>query len=80
MKAPYPKHLQEEEISGEVQAVLIVLSDGHVADVKILKSAHEAFAKSAIGVFKQFLFEPALDKRGEAVTSKVKLTYRFTLE
>jgi TonB family protein len=80
IKAPYPEQLREADISGEVRALLIVRPDGTVGDVKILKSAHEAFARSAVRVLMQFLFEPALDKHGNAVMSRVALTYRFTLE
>jgi len=80
IKAPYPKQLREKSVSGEVRAVLLVLADGTVGRVKIVRSADEAFTASAIRVLKQFLFEPAIDEDGKAVPSEVRLTYRFLLE
>ena len=80
IKATYPKQLREKAVSGEVRAVLLVLADGTVGGVEIVRSADAAFAASAIRVLKQFLFEPAIDEDGKAVVSKVRLTYRFLLE
>ena len=80
LKALYPRFLREKAITGDVHAVLTVLADGTVGNVKIEESPYDAFAESAARVLKQFLFEPAIDHRGKAVASKIRITYRFALD
>jgi TonB family protein len=69
----YPPVLQSARITGQVVLDAIIHSDGTIGDVTVLRSANEAFTRSAIDAVKQWKYTPI---GFEAI---VTVTVNFTL-
>ena len=75
----YPAIAQEEDIQGVVNLKFVVLENGAVGDVKIVKSLHPACDKAAIAVVKSLpRFIPG-KQQGRAVKVWFNLPIRFTI-
>ena len=75
----YPAIAQEEDIQGVVNLKFVVLENGAVGDVKIVKSLHPACDKAAIAVVKSLArFIPG-KKQGRAVKVWYNLPICFTI-
>jgi periplasmic protein TonB len=79
MRPRYPDSARRQGIEGEALLRFQVLTDGHVAQVTVARSAgHVDLDRAAIEAVKAWLFEPA--RRGqEAVAVWVTLPVRFKL-
>ena len=80
IKAEYPEEMKSSGEEAEIIAIVYVRADGTVKKVKIVKSGGDLFDAAAEAAFLQFKFEPALDKDGNPVEDKIKMTWRFRLE
>ncbi len=74
----YPPELKSKRVEGEVHLVLIVLEDGSVDDVRVMRMSSPAFAEAAVEAAKQWKFEPGM-KDGRPVKTRVRLPMSFSL-
>jgi TonB family protein len=77
----YPEAAMRAKIEGSVELEAVVLADGTVGDVRVLKSLDQASGldAEAIAVAKKWLFKPAL-KDGKPVPVIVTLILEFRLD
>ncbi len=74
----YPPELKRQYVQSELLLVFVVLEDGSVEDVGILKMGSPAFAEAAVEAVKQWKFEPGM-KDGQPVKTRVRLPLSFSL-
>jgi TonB family protein len=79
LRPVYPPRLQALGLEGEVEARVIVLSDGSVGGGQLVKSTHEDFAVSVREALRKARFHPAR-RRGRPVSSWVTVRLHFRLE
>jgi protein TonB len=72
----YPSQMRGRKLEGVVTVIFIVDVSGRVADPRVVKSTHEAFAGPALNAVKQWKFEPAI-KAGQRVPCKMRVPIRF---
>ena len=75
----YPKKAKENGIEGKVFVQFVVLKNGEIRDVKILKGAHEMLDKEAIRVIKMMPKWIPGKQRGKEVNSRFTLPVRFKI-
>jgi TonB family protein len=79
IRPAYPPRLRALGVEGEVEARVIVLSDGSVGGGRLVESTHEDFAVSVREALRSARFHPAL-RRGKPVSSWVTVRLHFRLE
>jgi protein TonB len=72
----YPAEMQRQKIEGTVVLVLVLDEKGRVKEVKVERSSHPAFERSALDAARQWMFEPAM-KDGKAVRARTRQPLRF---
>jgi len=78
VNARYTSEAMQARIQGEVVLSVVVLADGGVGEVKVVKSldTEHGLDQSAVDAMKQWLFEPGRkDDRPVAVRVKVEMTF-----
>ena len=73
----YPPALRDLMIEGQAIVTFVVDDRGRVIDIGFLKTDHEAFRKPVVDALSSSEFEPARNRRGDALKTKVQLTFRF---
>ena len=79
----YPGEAMRNQIQGVVELEAVVLSDGAVGDVRVVKSLDSTFGldNEAVAAAKQWLFRPGrLTSTGRAVPVSVTIILEFRLE
>lgn len=77
-KPEYPSIAQQANVDGQVELQVLVGKDGHVKDVKVVKSIPMLDA-AAIAAAKQYIFKPALSNN-RPVAVWVRVPMRFSLQ
>ncbi len=76
----YPRSAERRNISGWVDVVFIVTTDGSVSDVEVIKSQPgDTFVLSATRAVERWLFEPIVEN-GETVEKRAGVRMMFALE
>ena len=75
----YPVQLRAMGLEGDVEARVVVLSDGSVGGAKLTSSSDDAFATAVRVSLRHARFHPA-ERAGRPVASWVTLRLRFRLE
>jgi TonB family protein len=78
VKPQYPADAMKAKIEGRVQLELVVLPDGTVGDVTVVRSLHTSLDLEAIKAVKQWRFEPGT-RDGKPVPVQVEIELTFTL-
>ena len=79
IQPPYPPRLRALGLEGEVEARVIVLSDGSVGGARLVESTHDDFTAAVREALREVRFHPAR-RRGKPVSSWVTVRLRFRLE
>jgi protein TonB len=74
----YPDMARKAGLEGTVFAHLWIDKQGHVREVKIIKSDHDVFNQPVVDAAKQWVFTPALMKNGP-VAVWLAVPFRFSL-
>jgi protein TonB len=79
VRPTYPPAAQNARIGGAVVLESVVLPDGSVGSVKILKSLHakQGFDRAAVDAMKRWQFKPGL-KDGKPVPVRITTELTFT--
>ena len=72
----YPEKSFKDKIGGKVELKFMVKADGHIADLKVVKSVNTEVDAEAIRIFRLLLWKPALYKK-EAVNTYSTLAFEF---
>jgi protein TonB len=75
----YPPRLRALGIEGEVEARVLVLSDGSVGGAQLVTSTHDDFTVAVREALREARFRPA-QLRGKPVSSRVRVRLHFRLE
>ena len=78
VKPFYPPDVMKAGVQGTVELELVVLADGTVGDVKVVKALHASLDQEAIKAVKQWRFKPGT-KDGQPVAVLVAAEMTFTL-
>ena len=76
--AIYPDEARENFVEGSVRLSVVVLSDGRVGDVRVVRPVEPSLDESAIQAVKQWRFTPGT-REGQPVNVRVELEVSFTL-
>jgi TonB family protein len=79
IQPPYPPRLRALGLEGEVEARVMVLSDGSVGGAQLVESTHDDFTIALREALREARFHPAR-RRGKPVSSWVTVRLRFRLE
>jgi TonB family protein len=79
IRPPYPPRLRALGLEGDVEARVIVLSDGSVGGGRLVASTHDDFAAAVRTTLLETRFHPAL-RHGEPVSSWVTVRLHFRIE
>ena len=79
IRPAYPPRLRALGIEGEVEARVIVRSDGSVGGARLVESTHDDFTVAVREALWAARFHPAR-RHGESVSSWVTVRLRFRLE
>ena len=79
IRPAYPPRLRALGLEGEVEARVIVLSDGSVGGARLVESTHEDFTVAVREALREARFHPAR-RRGRPVSSWVTVRLHFRLE
>jgi TonB family protein len=81
VRAQYTQEAMDAHIEGVVVLEAVVLADGNVGDVKVVKSLDTTYGldQQAVKALKQWLFKPGT-KDGKAVAVQVDVEINFTLK
>jgi TonB family protein len=79
LQPSYPPRLRALGIEGDVEAQVIVLSDGSVGGARLVESTHDDFTAAVRDALREAKFHPGL-RCGEPVSSWVTLKLHFRLE
>ena len=79
IRPPYPPRLLALGLEGDVEARVIVLSNGSVAGGRLVESTHADFAASVREALRETRFHPAV-RRGRPVSSWVTVRLHFRVE
>ncbi|GEM_PF-5948278 len=74
----YPEEALKNHMEGSVVLRLTVGTDGHVHDIKVIKSTDKIFEKPAIDAAKNLLFKPG-QKDGKNVTVSIVMPIMFKI-
>ncbi len=74
----YPPRLKSLGISGQVNLLIVVESNGSVRNIKVEKSSHPDFDRPAIDALSRWKFKPGM-KGGKAVNTRVRVPMVFSL-
>lgn len=74
----YPPRLKGLGISGQVNLLIVVESNGSVRNIKVEKSSHPDFDRPAIDALSRWKFKPGM-KGGKAVNTRVRVPMVFSL-
>jgi len=77
--AQYPAEAEAQGLEAAVQLLVVVDSEGKVAEIAVQESAGEAFDQAAVAAVAKFEFTPAT-MDGEPIPVRIGYTYRFKLE
>ena len=72
----YSEKARKKKISGTVLVAMVVMPDGKVRDVTVIKSLEKSLDEQAIGAVKTWTFEPAT-KDGKPVAVHVRAEVSF---
>ena len=75
----YPPRLRALGLEGEVEARVMVRSDGSVGGAQLVESSHDDFTAAVREALREARFHPAR-LRGKSVSSWVTVRVRFRLE
>lgn len=73
----YPQTLRGYGIQGVATVDLLVDSSGRVVEATLVRSTNPEFARPALEAAKAWTFEPALAKNGQAITTRVRVSFEF---
>jgi TonB family protein len=76
-RLPYTRAAIEAKVGGMVIVSMLVLEDGSVTDVKLLKGLGYGLDPIAVATARQFRFLPALDREGQPVVTRIAWQFRF---
>jgi TonB family protein len=81
VKPDYTAEAKAAHIQGNVLLDTVVLADGNVGDVKVVRSLDTTYGldQQAVNAAKQWTFKPGT-KDGKAVAVRVQIELRFTLK
>jgi TonB family protein len=79
IRPPYPPRLRALGLEGDVEARVIVLSDGSVGGGRLVESTHDDFSAAVRTTLRKTRFHPALH-HGEPVSSWVTVKLHFRIE
>jgi TonB family protein len=79
LRPAYPPRLLALGVEGEVEARVIVLSDGSVGGARLVESTHPEFTAAVREALREARFHPAL-RHGKPVSSWLTVRLRFRLE
>jgi TonB family protein len=79
MRAAYPEAKRREGLEANVYLKILVNSAGKVDQVRVVRSAGQAFDQAAISLVKKFRFRPS-EADGKPVSVWIPWTYKFRLE
>jgi periplasmic protein TonB len=81
VKPDYTAEAKAARIQGAVLLEAVVLTDGNVGDVKVVRSLDTTYGldQQAVNAAKQWTFEPGT-KDSKAVAVRVQIELRFTLK
>ena len=79
MRAAYPEAKRREGLEANVYLKILVNSSGKVDQVRVVRSAGQAFDQAAISLVKKFRFRPS-EADGKPVSVWIPWTYKFRLE
>jgi TonB family protein len=74
----YSEKARKKKISGTVLVAMVVMPDGKVRDVTVIKSLEKSLDEQAIGAVKNWTFEPAT-KDGKPVAVHVRAEVSFRI-
>jgi TonB family protein len=74
----YSEKARKKKISGTVVVAMVVMPDGNVRDVTVIKSLEKSLDEQAIGAVKNWTFEPAT-KDGKPVAVHVRAEVSFRI-
>jgi TonB family protein len=79
VKPSYTKGAMERQIQGSVLLKSVVLADGTVGDVEVLRSLDSELDQQAIDALKQWEFKPGT-REGKPVAVRIACELTFTLK
>jgi TonB family protein len=79
IQPPYPPRLRALGLEGDVEARVIVLSNGSVGGGRLVESTHSDFAAAVREALRETRFHPAV-RRGKPVSSWVTVKLHFRVE
>lgn len=74
----YPPRLKSMGVSGKVNLLIVVDSNGSVRNIKVEKSSHPDFDRPSIDALSRWKFKPGM-KGGKAVNTRVRVPMVFSL-
>lgn len=74
--AVYPPDAYAQGLSGTVELEMVVGTDGHVRDAKVVTSAGHGFDEAALTAVQQFEFKPATQD-GQPMNARIRYPYVF---
>jgi TonB family protein len=77
-KPVYTRAARVAGTQGKVLLAGVVLPDGTIADIKVVKSLHPDLDESAVKALKKWTFKPGT-KDGQPVTVKIEVEMTFSL-
>jgi len=75
----YPKEAKEEGVEGAVLVMATLDTRGEPSDVRVLRSPDPRLSKAALEAVRQWRWEPARTRDGEAIAVNFILTFNFRL-
>ena len=77
----YTREAMQEKITGTVQMRVVVLSDGRIGAIRVIKSLDRAYGldAEAVQAARQWTFRPAQDASGTAIPAVATLEMEFRL-
>jgi protein TonB len=78
-KPRYPPDVMRAGITGEVTLEGVVRPDGHVTDIRIVRSLHPDLDREAVDTFGKWDFKPGRLRNGDAVAVRISVAMAFNL-
>lgn len=75
----YPRELRRQGVEGKVVAEVLIDARGQVRDVSLRQSSHPQFNALVLDRLRSARFQPAFDRQGDPVPSRLILPIVFTL-
>lgn len=72
----YPEFAREAQIQGTVVLEVLVTSDGHVANVRVIKGV-TGLNEAAMDAVKRWVFKPALNRSGDPIDAWFEVPFDF---